>query len=275
MKRDGMPLIDLRDPEAIAERRPLLIAHRGGVVTPASPENSGAAIRLAAEDGYDMVELDVRVTRDGEPVLFHGVRGRMIGTSAGDVPVAALSLAALRGVRYDGVDGPVLTLAEGLALCRSFDLGVMLDVKIGEVALTPALAGRIAGFLIEHDLHHAAMTITPDSKLHDALPSLLMPLGDEALKQLAAGENRDLRGCFWFGTPKHVPEELIARMQAAGALVIPAINRFRYPKNAGFVPGQHDIARLLALGVDGFQIDSDYRDAFGPARRKVAIVRSG
>lgn len=263
MKRDEMSLIDLRDRAAIAARRPLLIAHRGGVVTPRSPENSGAAIRLAAQQGYDLVELDVRVTRDGEPVLFHGVRGRLHGTTGGDVPVEALTAGDLRAVHYDGTDEPVLTLGEGLVLCRSLDLGVMLDVKIGEVEVTLALAARIAALLDEHGLKNAAMTISPVPLLRDtAGPGLFLPLGDDALRRLAEGKQPDVRGFFWFGIPKHLPEELIGPMQAAGALVIPAVNRFRYPWDAGDVPGRANIERLLALGVDGFQIDSVYRDAF-------------
>lgn len=188
MKGDGTSLIDLHDRDAVAARRPLLIAHRGGVVTAASPENSGAAIRLAAAHGYDMVELDVRVARDGEPVLFHGVRGRFLGTSAGEMPVDALNASDLKAVRYDGTVEPVLTLAEGLALCRSLGLGVMLDVKIGEGSVTPALAERIAALLREHGLQRAAMTISPGSLLREAAgPLLLMPLGDGAARQVADG----------------------------------------------------------------------------------------
>jgi hypothetical protein len=263
MKQPGIGLIDLHDLDALAARRPLLIAHRGGVVTAASPENSGAAIRLAASEGYDLVELDVRVGRDGEPVLFHGARGRLVGTSAGDVPVDALTVAELGAVRYDGTDERVLTLDEGLARCRSLDLGVMLDVKIGEVDVTPALAARIAALLAAHGLTRAAMTISPVPRLCEAVgPELLFPTGADELRQLAEGDGPDLRGRFWFGIPKHLPEELIGPMQHAGALVIPAINRFRYPRRAGLTPGREDIARLLALGADGFQIDAVYRDVF-------------
>lgn len=265
MKQQGMPLIDLRGRDVGGARRPLLIAHRGGVVTPASPENSAAAIRLAASDGYDLVELDVRVSRDGEPVLFHGVRGRLAGTSAGDAPVDALTVDALRDVRYDGTDEPVLTLAQGLARCRALDLGVMLDIKLGEVEVTPALASRIAALLHDSGLDRAAMTISPVPLLREAAASLLMPLGEEEVRRLAAGEEPDLRRAFWFGIPRHLPEALIGPMQRAGALVIPAVNRFRYPKSAGLRPGREDIARLLALGVDGFQIDAVYRDAFPSA----------
>ena len=48
-----------------------LIAHRGGVVDNGRPENSAAAISAAIEHGYWMIEVDVRRTKDGEPILHH------------------------------------------------------------------------------------------------------------------------------------------------------------------------------------------------------------
>lgn len=124
-------LIDFQDRDAVRQRCPLLIAHRGGAVTPASPENSLAAIRLAAGDGYDLVELDVVVARDDEPVLFHGAGSRrtLRGTSGGDTPVAAHTSRELATIRYDGSDERIAMLDEALALCRSLGLGVMLETS--------------------------------------------------------------------------------------------------------------------------------------------------
>lgn len=48
---------------------PLIIAHRGSSAT--APENTLAAFRQAIEDGADGLEFDVRLTRDGIPVVFH------------------------------------------------------------------------------------------------------------------------------------------------------------------------------------------------------------
>ena len=50
-------------------RRPLVIAHRGAARR--APENTLAAFRLAAELGADGVELDARLTADGEVVVLH------------------------------------------------------------------------------------------------------------------------------------------------------------------------------------------------------------
>lgn len=48
---------------------PLIIAHRGSSAI--APENTLAAFRQAIEDGADGLEFDVRLTRNGVPVVFH------------------------------------------------------------------------------------------------------------------------------------------------------------------------------------------------------------
>lgn len=48
---------------------PLVIAHRGASLR--APENTLAAFRQAIDDGADAVELDVRLTGDGVPVVLH------------------------------------------------------------------------------------------------------------------------------------------------------------------------------------------------------------
>ena len=52
-----------------AFRLPPVMAHRGGGAK--APENTLAAMRRAAASGVGWVELDVMLTGDGVPVLFH------------------------------------------------------------------------------------------------------------------------------------------------------------------------------------------------------------
>lgn len=52
--------------------RLLCVAHRGARAF--APENTLPAIEAAAELGCDMVEIDVHLTRDGVPVVFHDDR---------------------------------------------------------------------------------------------------------------------------------------------------------------------------------------------------------
>ena len=48
---------------------PLIIAHRGDSFR--APENTLAAFRRAVDSGADGIEFDVRLTKDGEAVVFH------------------------------------------------------------------------------------------------------------------------------------------------------------------------------------------------------------
>src|SRR5215213_6660771 len=50
-------------------KKPLIIAHRGASAL--APENTFAAFRRAIADGAEGIEFDVRLTKDGTPVVFH------------------------------------------------------------------------------------------------------------------------------------------------------------------------------------------------------------
>jgi glycerophosphoryl diester phosphodiesterase len=62
---------------------PMVLAHRGASAH--APENTLAAFRLASEHGADGIELDAKLSRDGEVVVFHdltlerttGMQGRV------------------------------------------------------------------------------------------------------------------------------------------------------------------------------------------------------
>lgn len=61
-----------RPPHAFFDGAPLVIAHRGGLGL--APENTLVAFGRAAELGADVLELDVRLSRDGELVVIHDRR---------------------------------------------------------------------------------------------------------------------------------------------------------------------------------------------------------
>lgn len=70
---------------------PLIIAHRGASAV--APENTIAAFEAAIQAGADGIEFDVRLTRDGVPVVIHdetlyrtvGVRGRVADMTFGQL----------------------------------------------------------------------------------------------------------------------------------------------------------------------------------------------
>ena len=72
---------------------PLLIAHRGGAGL--APENTMAAFRCAVDDwDADILELDVRLTADGQLVVLHDET--VDRTTDGTGPIRAMTWAAAR-----------------------------------------------------------------------------------------------------------------------------------------------------------------------------------
>jgi glycerophosphoryl diester phosphodiesterase len=70
-------------PNKITQRFPLIIGHRGASAL--APENTLAAFRRALEDGAAGVELDVRLAKDGVPVVIHDATLRRTGLREGVV----------------------------------------------------------------------------------------------------------------------------------------------------------------------------------------------
>ena len=255
-------LIDLRLAFTLRARQPIVIAHRGGIIGPNAPENSANAIRRAHARRYDMVELDVVAAKDDEPVLFHDGSNNLRRLCGVDVSPRDLSAAELGRIRYRASDQAILSLAEALDLCRDLKLGVMLDLKTTNAP--ERWYEKIAGFLRESGLTHAAMTISTHPFARKHLGELAMQRVDrEATRRVASGESPDLAGQFWFGLPEDLPDSLVELLHARGALVIPAINTFRYPAHAHEELAREDITRLLRSGVDGFQIDAVYGKYLG------------
>lgn len=117
---------------------PLLIAHRGAPTE--APENTLAAFSRALTLGVDGVELDVRVTRDGCPVVFHdatlsrlcGIKGR----------IARLGFDELRPIRLRGEALPRLEEALDLICPRAV---AQVEIKEGVPVAPVVRAIRRAG----------------------------------------------------------------------------------------------------------------------------------
>jgi hypothetical protein len=258
-------LIDLNDTDQVRERRPLLIAHRGGVITERSPECSLAAIELAAESGYSMVELDVQSSLDGVPIVFHD---RSLLTACGRPDrTSDYSASELLTVVYTGTSQKIISLEIALRKCRALGLGVMLDLKHGRED-APFL-DRVDQLITRCQLTTAAVSISDSVEARARLKHVMFRPTKEQLSLFNKGENVDLEGTFWFGLPREVSSADVSRLKACGAYVFPAINTFRYPKEGHRELARKDIKRLISAGVDGFQIDSIYSDLVTRSKKQV------
>lgn len=95
-----------------------VVAHRGDPYR--VRENTLDSVRSALDLGADAVEIDVRLTRDGVPVLLHDATLKRLWEH--DRPLKSLSADEVRGL----TDGRVPTLAEALAVAEGARL--MLDL---------------------------------------------------------------------------------------------------------------------------------------------------
>ncbi|MFI8207037.1 glycerophosphodiester phosphodiesterase [Streptomyces sp. NPDC085937] len=94
------------------------VAHRGDPYR--VRENTLASLRSALRRGADAVEIDVRLTRDGVPVLLHDATLERLWDH--DRPLSLLSYDEVRGM----TDGGVPTLADALEVTA--DGRVMIDL---------------------------------------------------------------------------------------------------------------------------------------------------
>jgi glycerophosphoryl diester phosphodiesterase len=127
---------------------PKVVAHRGGGRL--APENTLAAIRFGAALGFEGVEFDVMLSRDGMPVLIHdetlkrttGRRGRVAQTDF--ATLETLDAGAWRGRRWRGERIP--SLAAAGALCRELGLWANVEIKpaTGHARATGAAVARLA-----------------------------------------------------------------------------------------------------------------------------------
>lgn len=125
-----------------------IVAHRGA--NRIAPENTLAAARCAFAAGADIVEVDVHQLADGALAVIHD--GTLDRTTDGAGPVAARTHAGIAGLdagswfsaHYAGARVPLLR--DMLALARSFDRGLYVEIKEADPAAVLAEVAR-AGML--------------------------------------------------------------------------------------------------------------------------------
>jgi glycerophosphoryl diester phosphodiesterase len=129
--------------EASGRSQPLKIAHRGASAY--APENSLLAFEKAAELGADMVEVDLRVTLDGRPVIAHDDSLRRLYNV--DATIDSLKLSKLQQTTRSR--GQVIpTFEQVAAVCAQHKLGLYLDIK----QVNPQAMERVFDHLVAYEL---------------------------------------------------------------------------------------------------------------------------
>jgi glycerophosphoryl diester phosphodiesterase len=236
-----------------------VIAHRGASAS--TPEHTDTAYEAALEQGAGWLELDLRSTADGVLVVVHDPT--LARTTGDPRPVAAV---ALRELAWMPSGLRPFTLEEVLVRYGR-RAGLWLDVKdlqpAGEGALVDAvrrhgLAERVGVQSFDHLLLRRLRRLAPELTVAALYRPRRPP--DEVRAQLADA------AAFASGIAPHrvsVDRALVLAAHARGLAVRP------YTVNA-----PEEMARLLALGVDGLITDvpGRARAVAGPAEALPAAV---
>lgn len=168
-------------------KMPKIIAHRGA--SGHAPENTLAAIQMAADHGASWIEIDVNISRDGVPVLFHddGIdrcsngEGLVIEHNLESLQV--LDVGSWFSEQFTGER--IATFEACLLLANQLNLGINLEIKPcagWELPTTNAIA----------DLLEA----------HSNLPPIVVSSFSHVAMQQAAYRLPDLpRSCLYLVAP--------------------------------------------------------------------------
>jgi len=148
----------------------LLYGHRGA--RGEAPENTLAGFRRAIEAGVPRVELDLRLSRDGELVVIHdetvnrttGGRGLVEHLSAAELA----RLDARRGGPSWPDPQPVPTIGRVLEECPEL-VHIQLEAKPLGADERPLMAERLAALFAGFDLHERAIVTSFDAELLHAV----------------------------------------------------------------------------------------------------------
>lgn len=237
-----------------------LIAHRGGIVDDQHAENSPGSIQAAIERGYWMIEVDIRRTKDGEPILQHDANfQRFYGDPR---TVEEMSWGEIgRLTAQPGGTHPI-HFRDVCRMCRG-KLRLMLDIKGNDF---PAdFYQKIRALLLEHDLLRTAYLLGGGSRAAQLIgPGCFRSSNRKSLRAAVERGEEVKRNYFLFELASDLNQESFDLCRQHGVTPVAAINSFRYTeaKRDEWQGAVEDAARVKALGVRHFQIDSRYDSLF-------------
>lgn len=221
---------------------PQVIAHRGD--SGSAPENTRLAIERAIDIGTDMVEVDVRLTKDGVPVLMHCERLEHTTTGSGLVAdhtweeIQCLDAGAWRGPEF--ADERVPSLEEVIDLTRG-RVPLNLDFQTNDAVAPGVAVVRDAG--LTGDVVVSGCRVECFEIMAEATNEITTLLN---VDDLPAGID-----------PAEAGPVVLPSIDAAGALGAAGINLHHSLVDAALVAR----AREEGLGVWIFVVDDDERFA--------------
>ncbi len=162
--------------------QPLIIGHRGASAI--APENTLAAFKQAIADGADGIELDVRLARDGVPVVIHDATLRRTGLKSGTVSrLTSEQLAKVHAGRWfnrtqpklarsEYSEGRIPTLEQVFEVCRTAQALIYVELKSEKDSSGDELVMAVADLVRRFKFQHRVVVISFDLSAITALKTL-------------------------------------------------------------------------------------------------------
>jgi hypothetical protein len=235
-----------------------LIAHRGGVVDSVHAENSMPALEAAIKQGYWMVELDLRLTKDGVLILHHDKTfKKYFGV---DKPATAMTWSEISKLRNKRGGSRVITLEEALRTCRG-KMQVMIDNKIA--GNDTIMFSGLVHLLKKYKLLEQALMIGTDESTEYFTGKIKLSCTRKQLEENKKKPGYKPDHYYLFGNADNMTADDVVWAGKEGIMVVGVINRYRYRDSKD--PDKDisaDVETLKSWGVKNFQIDSEFAHYF-------------
>ena len=238
-----------------AEQR--LIAHRGGVVNESHTENTLEAALAAIANGYSMLEVDLRETRDGAFLVHHDETfERFYGDTR---TVSSLNRNEVETLRMKTNGAAPLFLDQLLEALSQQGPRVQLMLDWKSQATEPAAFSRLAAQLRAASKLQGALVIGSDAARDAFIGKAKVGRTLREIEARAAAGEPVAQRYVLFAHGRDLTAEQLLRAKELNVEVVPSVNQLHYadlvtPEAAA----RHDLIRLRAMGVHTFQIDSLY-----------------
>ncbi len=232
---------------------PAIIAHRGASAH--APENTLAAFRLALEHGADGIELDAKLTRDGQVVVIHDPT--VTRTTGEQGVVQEMTLAQLKaldaGSFFDSAFAgePIPTLAEVFDAISS---RALINVEITNyTSIRDGLPDKIADLVIRHHLQNNILfsSFHPYNlmRIKHRLPKVPVAILTQEGPAMVARLLRGPAGRLF------APRFIHPYYTDVSEKMLKAEHRLGRRVNVWTVDDPQDIRRLFKMGIDGIITD--------------------
>jgi glycerophosphoryl diester phosphodiesterase len=233
-------------------RAALAVAHRGA--SDVAPENTLSAVRRAVAAGADLVEVDVRRTRDGALVVLHDATlvrttdATRVLPGRGPWSVEDLTLAEVRRLdagswkdpRFAGEQVP--TLEEVLEALAGRRTGLLVELK--EPATTPGLVVDVAAVLASL-ADPSVVRVAVQSFDHDTMRELREIVPHLSVGVLGRPPRTELRWYAEWAVMVNPPGHRLDREY------VDEVHRWGMASLVWTVDHPTAMQRALATGVDG------------------------